>query len=163
MPNQRHLPQDACDCVLTPERGVRVCEPVTRIGRAGLEYRGGGVPLTPSAPCLLDQNHGVLSVSSARNLRLRSRPPQNERETLKQCYLVSKSWALCARKSLFAMVRFRSPTDPAAWMRMFSDPAKSSGYLVRSLHVACVDDFSEAIAGNCDWFRSFSNVVQLEI
>ena len=88
---------------------------------------------------------------------------QNEHQTLKQCCLVSKSWAPRAQKHLLAIVEFRSPTAPAKWARTFPDPAYSPGCLARSLHVAYVEDLTNMIARNCDWFRSFSNVVRLRI
>ena len=88
---------------------------------------------------------------------------QNEHKALKQCCLVSKSWFPRARKNLFAMVRFESPADPAAWARTFPDPANSPGHLARALHVTSVVDFAIAVARIPDWFQPFSNVVQLEI
>ena len=88
---------------------------------------------------------------------------QNEHKALKQCCLVSKSWFPRARKNLFAMVRFESPLDLAAWARTFPDPANSPGYLARSLYVAPVVYFASVIARNPNWFQPFLNVVQLEI
>ena len=88
---------------------------------------------------------------------------QDEHETLKQCRLISKSWIPRARMHIFRVIRFESPNDPAAWTKTFPDPANSPGSLARCLHVACVGDVAAAILKNCDWFRSFSNVVRLQI
>ena len=88
---------------------------------------------------------------------------QDERKTLKQCCLVSKSWLPRTRKYIFRKIRFKSPADPTIWTRMFPDPTNSPGHLADSLHVACVEAIVDTIVKSCDWVWSFSNVVRLEV
>ena len=49
----------------------------------------------------------------------------DEPETLKQCFLVSKSWVPRTRRHLFAYIKFRSASDLRSWKKAFPDVADS--------------------------------------
>ena len=87
----------------------------------------------------------------------------DERETLKQCCLVSKSWVPRTRKHLFADIKFQSPGDLKAWKKTFPDPAHSPAYHTRSLLVGCLQVVTAADAEEGSWIRTFHNVERLEL
>jgi len=90
-------------------------------------------------------------------------PLFDERETLRQCCLVSKSWVPHTRKYLFADIRFQSPGDLKAWKKTFPDPANSPAHHTRTLLVGCLQIVTAADVEEGGWIRTFHNVVRLEV
>ena len=84
---------------------------------------------------------------------------QNNRETLEQCCLVSKSWVPRTRKHLFAHVELRLDDQVELWRETFPDPADSPAYHTRSLKIiGCT-------LGNAEengWITGFCRVERLE-
>ena len=87
----------------------------------------------------------------------------DEQETLKQCCLVSKSWVPCARKHLFADIRFSVTEDLEAWKKTFPDPEDSPARYTHSLRISCPRSVTVADAEEGGWIRAFSRVVRLDI
>ena len=87
----------------------------------------------------------------------------DERETLKRCCLVSKSWVSRARKHLFADVNFSRTEDLEAWKKTFPDPEDSPARHIRSLRISCPRSVTAADAEVGGWIRTFSRVVRLVI
>ena len=86
-----------------------------------------------------------------------------QREALKQCCLVSKSWVPRTRKYLFADIKFQSPGDLKAWRETFPDPANSPAHHTHSLLVGCLQIATAAYAEEGSWIRTFHNVTRLEV
>ncbi|KAF9645274.1 hypothetical protein BDM02DRAFT_3205327 [Thelephora ganbajun] len=82
----------------------------------------------------------------------------DEPETLKQCCLVSKSWASRTRKHLFANVEFFTADDLEAWKQMFPDPARSPAHHTHTLSIHCIWAIEEADAEDGGWIPTFSRV-----
>ena len=87
----------------------------------------------------------------------------SERDALKNCCLVSKSWIPRARKHLFADTEFQTPADLQSWKTTFPDPSTSPARYTKSLFVRCPPVARSSGAGEGDWIRTFSRVVHLEI
>jgi len=83
----------------------------------------------------------------------------NERETLKQCCLVSKSWVPRTRKYIFADIGFYSVRTLESWNNAFSDPTNSPAPHVSTLTIDCYPGDVEG----ADWITTFSCVVQLRL
>lgn len=83
-------------------------------------------------------------------------------KTLGQCCLVSRSWIQRARKHLFGAVGFNSSADLERWKETFPSPLNSPAYHTHFLDISCAKIIA-AFSEECDWIRSFSNVVRLEI
>ena len=87
-----------------------------------------------------------------------------EREVLKQCCLVSKSWVSRTRKHLFSSVEFSCSAGIDMWKKAFPDPANSPAHYTRSLSFACVEGVTTtADAEEASWIRAFSKVAQLKV
>jgi len=87
----------------------------------------------------------------------------DERETLKQCCLISKSWVPRAQKHLFADISFSYTEDLEEWKMIFPDPANTPARHTRSLRVGCPQSVTAADAEEGGWIRTFSRVVRLDI
>ena len=87
----------------------------------------------------------------------------NERDTLKRCCLVSKSWIPRARKHLFADVEFQAAADLQSWKIMFPDPSTSPARYTKSLVVNCPLFATASDAEEGGWIRTFSRVVHFKI
>jgi len=87
----------------------------------------------------------------------------DKQDALKQCCLVSKSWAPRTRKHLFARINFNHPDDLKAWKKTFPDPANSPAYHTRSLLVGCPRFVTVADAEEGGWIRAFSRVIWFEL
>ena len=87
----------------------------------------------------------------------------SERDALKNCCLVSKSWIPRARKHLFADTEFQTAADLQSWKTTFPDPSTSPARYTKSLFVRCPPVARSSGAGEGDWIRTFSRVVHLEI
>ena len=81
---------------------------------------------------------------------------QDERDTLKTCCTVSKSWVPRTRNHLFAWVRFNG-SRLEEWKKIFPDPSNSPAHHTRSLYIYGV------LAVTADWIRAFHNVEHLWI
>ena len=89
---------------------------------------------------------------------------RKEPRTLKQCHLVSRSWAPRARTHLFRRIDFYSDWSCGFddWKMMFPEPENSPGSLVHTLTIY----YPEGIVDLLDedgWIQSFSHVVRLRI
>ena len=80
----------------------------------------------------------------------------DNRETLQECCIVSKSWVPRARKHLFVHVKFKRE-DCDKWMKTFPDPINSPAYHVHTLTVGGSLRGAEDIS----WIRGFSSVDRL--
>jgi hypothetical protein len=80
----------------------------------------------------------------------------DERETLKQCCLVSKSWVPRTRKYLFADIVFNSARTLESWNNTFPDPTNSPASHVGALTIDCDPEDGEG----ADWIRTFFCVAQ---
>jgi hypothetical protein len=87
----------------------------------------------------------------------------DERETLRSCCLVSKSWVPRSRRHLFGMIRLVYPTEIQRWTEAFPDPAISPAYYTRSLLVNPALVLLAADAEGDGWILAFCNVVRLII
>ena len=88
----------------------------------------------------------------------------HQRETLKQCCLVSKSWIPRTRVYLFAEIAFRDIVELGRWRNIFPNPANSPGYYTRSLSLHSTNRSIVAIVAEGDgWIRGFPYVVQLKL
>ena len=87
-----------------------------------------------------------------------------ERNTLKACCVVSKSWVPRARIHLFARVTFHPKYGPLLgwWARRFPDPSASPAYYTRSLWF-CGFPTSSDVNRMLVHIRSFCNIVELEV
>ena len=87
----------------------------------------------------------------------------DDREALKQCCLVSRSWAHRTRPRLFNDVCFKTPEAFSAWKKNippYLDPAESPAIYTHSLSF----HHAELVTNNdVNWIRSFTNVVRLEV
>ena len=88
---------------------------------------------------------------------------RREREALKKCCLVSKSWVPCARKYLFRRIEFDCSDAVNAWKKTFPDSANSPAHHTCSLSFGCVEVIATADAEEGSWIRAFSNVVHLDV
>ena len=82
----------------------------------------------------------------------------DNRQSLKQCCLISKSWLPRTRKHLFACVEFRSSAQFKSWRKMFPAPTNSPAYHARTLRIGrTLGD-----VGGSGWILGFSRVERLE-
>jgi len=87
----------------------------------------------------------------------------SERETLEQCFLVSKSWVPRTRKHLFAHIQLRSASDLESWKKTFPDVANSPACHARGLLVGCPWLVVAADAEEGGWIQAFSGARSLEV
>lgn len=87
----------------------------------------------------------------------------SERDTLKSCSLVSKSWIPRTRKHLFARVRFSTVADLQSWKTAFPDPSSSPAYYTRYLSIRCPPVATTINGEDADWISTFSQVVHLDL
>jgi len=85
----------------------------------------------------------------------------DERETLKQCCLVSKSWIPRTRKHLFADIKFSTDRDLEAWQKAFPDPSRSPAHYTHALTIDTLRAITAADAEEGNWIRILSRAVQL--
>jgi len=83
----------------------------------------------------------------------------NNKQALRECCLVSKSWISRTRKHLFAHIAFSSPKILRSWKETFPDPSNSPAYHTHTL--TCSRSVADATAG--DWIAGFFHVVHLEV
>ena len=86
----------------------------------------------------------------------------DERETLKECCLVSKSWVPRARKHLFAAIQFPGLGYCMTWQEMFPDPTSSPACYTRSLSFGSMLDIGNVVEEG-GWIQQFRNVVRLDL
>jgi len=87
----------------------------------------------------------------------------DERDTLKNCCLVSKSWVPRTRQHLFGDVKFHSATDLMLWKETFPDQSDSPACHTHTLFVACPEEVTAVDAERGGWIPSFSRVVELVV
>ena len=88
---------------------------------------------------------------------------REERETLKACSVVSKSWIPRARRHLFARVEFHHINSPLGlWVEAFPDPSDSPAHHTRHLSISSVPDVIAATVAHA-WIRAFCNIVSLTV
>ena len=87
----------------------------------------------------------------------------DERETLKECCLVSKSWIPRARKHLFAGIKFGSVGNLESWKKTFPNPPDSPAYHTLTLTIGCTQAVTTEDAEPGGWIPTFSRVVRLEL
>jgi hypothetical protein len=87
----------------------------------------------------------------------------DERDALKSCCLVSKSWNPRSRKHLFANVEFLRTENLKSWKTIFPDPSTSPAHYTKSLSVKHPVIATPSDAEEGGWIRAFSHVVQFSI
>jgi hypothetical protein len=87
----------------------------------------------------------------------------DQRETLKRCCLVSKSWVPRTRKHFFAAIGFQSEERLKLWKKAFPDPSISPAYYTKTLFVDCPQVVVAADAEPGGWIRGFSRIVHLSV
>ena len=87
----------------------------------------------------------------------------DERETLKRCCLVSRSWVPRSRRILFANIEILYVNQLKLWKKRFPDVANSPAYHTRTLSVGCPDFVVEEDAEEGGWIRAFSSVECLNV
>jgi len=87
----------------------------------------------------------------------------SEREVLKQCCLVSRSWIPRARKYLFADINFIDEDDIKAWRKRFPDPTRSPAHHTRKMKIHCAEVVTAEDVQEGAWLQTFSSVVWLEL
>ena len=88
---------------------------------------------------------------------------QEERDVLKVCCLISKSWIPCSRKHLFARVRFSAVENLQSWKTTFPDPSSSPACYTRYLFIGRTDIVATTNAEEGNWISTFSHIVRLEM
>ena len=84
----------------------------------------------------------------------------DDRNTLKCCCLLSKSWIPRARRHLFRRIKIDGPSHLKAGRELFPDPAESPACHVRSLVIRGSDVQDAEESG---WIRSFINVTDFTV
>ena len=87
----------------------------------------------------------------------------DERDALRSCSLVSKSWIPRTRKHLFASVRFYTVANLQSWKATFPDPSSSPAYHTQYLSIRCPPIATIINAEEADLISTFSQVVHLEV
>jgi len=87
----------------------------------------------------------------------------DERDTLKKCSLVSKSWVPHTRRQLFAEIKIRSVGDLELWKKLFPDVTNSPAYHTRSLFIGCPHFAALIDAEDGGWIQAFSGVTCLDL
>ena len=88
----------------------------------------------------------------------------DDRDTLQQSCLTSKSWVPRTRRHLFSKVTFRSAANLESWKQTFPDHSNSPACYTQILTVECPEAVKIADAGaEGGWIRAFSRVVQLNV
>lgn len=83
----------------------------------------------------------------------------DDREALKACCLISKSWVPSTQKFLFDEIRFTDNSKFEKWKLLFPNPAKSPAHHAHFLLVGCMNVSTEEFS----WIQSFTNITQLEV
>ena len=87
----------------------------------------------------------------------------DDRRSLKNCCLVSKSWIPRARKNLFANVEFHNHMHLFSWKNTFPDPSASPAYYTQTLIINFYPVVMAADAEQGGWIPTFSRVAHFEI
>ena len=87
----------------------------------------------------------------------------DERDALKECCLVSKSWVPRTRSHLFAKIKIRSEGDLKLWKKRLTGVTNSPARYTRTLSIGCPELVVEADAGEDGWIRAFSSVESLDV
>ena len=88
---------------------------------------------------------------------------QDEREALKECCLVSRSWVSRARKHLFANIKFHCAADIELWKKTFPNRSNSPACHTHTLLVRCPEVITAADAEEGGWIRTFPRVARLRV
>ena len=87
----------------------------------------------------------------------------DEKEDLKNCCLVSKSWIPRTRQYLFATVGLRTAENLQSWKATFQDPFISPARYTKTLIVGYSCLVAIENAGDNGWIATFSRVMRLEL
>ena len=87
----------------------------------------------------------------------------DERDALKSCCLVSKSWIPRTRKHLFAEVEFPRAENLESWKTAFPDPSTSPACYAKSLFFQYPDVITDADGEEGGLIRAFSRVVRVDM
>ena len=87
----------------------------------------------------------------------------DERDALKSCCLVSKSWIPRTRKHLFAEVEFPRAENLESWKAAFPDPPTSPACYAKSLSFRYPDVITDADGGEGGLIHAFSRVVRVDM
>lgn len=84
-----------------------------------------------------------------------------ERNTLKKCSIVSKSWVPRTRRHIFAQVDFMTRESIELWMKVFPDPSNSPAHHTRCIRIGAPAVTLMTSSGARAWVRSFHRVTKL--
>ena len=87
----------------------------------------------------------------------------DEPETLRECFLISRSWIPPTRKHLFAHIKFRSVVDLESWKKIFLNPSNSPAYHTHTLSVHCPEEVANTDGEEDGWIRGFSRVERFNL
>jgi hypothetical protein len=87
----------------------------------------------------------------------------DERDTLKSCCLVSKSWIPRTRKQLFSDIMFRTQEQVRSWQTLFPDPSISPACFTRTLSVEYPQALKTTDAEEGGWIPTFSCVETFKV
>ena len=85
----------------------------------------------------------------------------DDRTSLGNCCLVSKSWIARTRAHLSAEVAFRTTKSLESWKRTFPDPSASPAHYTKSLFIGDPGVVTALGVETGSWIRGFSRVVHL--
>ena len=85
-----------------------------------------------------------------------------ERETLKACCVVSKSWVPLARQHLFHTIEF-DEHNQGLWAKAFPDPPNSPAHHTRNLTLRGLPTIAATSTQPLAWIRSFCNVLEFKL
>ena len=88
---------------------------------------------------------------------------RDSQAALRNCCLVSKPWASCTRRHLFADITFDTVERLQSWKETFPDPSTSPAQYAKTLIVECIHAVIAADAEVGGWIRGFANVTHLEV
>ena len=84
-----------------------------------------------------------------------------ERDSLKSCCLVSKSWIPRTRRQLFATISLRREQNLQSWKDAFPDPSASPGRYTKTLAIGCPQVVTTSDAEEGGWLSAFARIVRL--
>ena len=88
----------------------------------------------------------------------------DERTTLKACCVVSKSWVYCARRHIFAQVRFgQLGSSVESWMAASPDPPNSPAHHAHTLSISSLQAITAASLNARPSIRAFHQITSLNL
>ena len=88
-----------------------------------------------------------------------------EKETLKTCCVLSKSWVPYVRRHLFHTIKFNSHIKPPIelWTNAFPDPSNSPAHHTRALTLEGLPTVAAAVTHSHAYIRTFRYILELKL